>query len=113
MRAVELASKATQAAPRVAGFRGTLGTARYRAGDWKGAITDLEAAIRLRKSADPANASEGFFLAMGHWQLGAKEKARQWYDKSVAWVDQSKRGDAELQRFRSEAAQLFGVKEKP
>jgi hypothetical protein len=28
--------------PKKADFRGTLGAARYRAGDWQGAIADLE-----------------------------------------------------------------------
>ena len=27
--------------------------------------------------------SNGFFFAMAHWQLGEKEKARQWYSKAA------------------------------
>src|SRR5262249_181470 len=51
-RAVALATEATQKSPKRADYRGTLGVARYRAGDWKGAIADLERAINLRKPED-------------------------------------------------------------
>jgi tetratricopeptide (TPR) repeat protein len=112
-RALELASKAVEAAPANADFRGTLGAARYRAGDWKGAIADLGKAISLRKSDNAINANEGYFLAMAHWQLGEKEKAREWFDKATAGMDKSKREDAELKRFRAEAAELLGIAEKP
>ncbi len=111
-RAVELAAQAAAKSPKNAGYRGTLGSARYRAGDWKGAIADLEQAISLRKPDDPANANEGFFLAMAHWQLGAKDKAREWFDKAVQWMDKGKKDDAELKRFRAEAAELLGVEQK-
>ena len=99
--------------PKKADFRDTLGTARYRAGDWKGAIADLEQALRLRKADDSANSSAGFFLAMASWQVGDKAKAREWFDKSVAWMEQGKqKDDADLKRFRAEAAELLGIKEK-
>ncbi len=112
-RAVEFASKAAGAAPTNAGYRGTLGVARYTSGDWKGAVADLEKAINLRKPDDPSRASEGFFLAMANWQLGQKDEARAWFDKSVAWMDKRKKDDAELKRFRAEAAELLGINEKP
>jgi tetratricopeptide (TPR) repeat protein len=111
-RAVELAAKAAQAEPTTDGHRGTLGTARYRAGDWKGAIADLEQAIGLRKPDDPRNANEGFFLAMAHWQLGEKGQAREWFAKSVQWMEKGNQDDAELKRFRAEAAGLLGVEKK-
>ena len=110
-RAMDLAAKAVAGDPKNADFRDTLGTARYRAGDWKGAIADLEQALRLRKADDSANSSAGFFLAMAYWQVGDKAKAREWFDKSVVWMDKSKNDDAELKRFRAEAAELLVVKE--
>ena len=58
------------------------------------------------------NANEGFFLAMAHWQLGEKDKAREWFDKAVKWMDKGKKDDAELKRFRAEAAELLGAKDK-
>ena len=79
----------------------------------KGAVADIETAINLGKPDDPARASEGFFLAMAHFRLGDKEKAHDWFDKSVAWMDKGKKDDAELKRFRAEAAELLGVEAKP
>jgi tetratricopeptide (TPR) repeat protein len=112
-RAVDLAAKAVAGDPKNALFRDTLGAARNRAGDWKGAIADLEQAIRLRKTDDPANSYAGFFLAMAYRQIGDQAKAREWFDKAVAWMDQGKqKDDAELKRFRAEAAELIGVIEK-
>jgi tetratricopeptide (TPR) repeat protein len=108
-RAVELAAKAAELLPPPANPWGTLGTARYRSGDWKGAISDLEKAIGLRSPDDPFNASNGFVLAMAYWQLGEKDKARAWFDKSVVRMDKSLQENAELKRFRAEAAQLLGI----
>jgi tetratricopeptide (TPR) repeat protein/tRNA A-37 threonylcarbamoyl transferase component Bud32 len=113
LRAVDLAVQAVAGDPKKADFRDTLGIARYRAGDWKGAIADLGQALRLRKADDSANSSTGFFLAMASWQVGDKAKAREWFDKSVAWMDQGKqKDDADVKRFRAEAAELLGMKEK-
>ena len=30
-----------------------------------------------------------FFLAMARWQLGEKDKAREWYDRAVQWMDKN------------------------
>jgi uncharacterized protein HemY len=110
-RAVELAKGAVEKSPKSSAYRGTLGTARYRAGDWKAASADLEQAIRLGKADNSKNAFNGFFLAMAHWQLGDKDKARAWFDKSLAWMEKSKKDDVELKRLRAEAADLLGVKD--
>jgi serine/threonine protein kinase len=112
-RALELAQKAADLSPKNADYRGTLGTARYRTGDWKRASAELEKAIALRGPAHPDNATEGYFLAMVHWQLGAKAKARDWFTKSVQWMDQGTKGNAELKRFRAEAAALLGIQDDP
>jgi serine/threonine protein kinase/tetratricopeptide (TPR) repeat protein len=112
-RAVELATKAVAAYPKNAEFCFTLGTARYRAGDWKGAIADLERALRLGKADDSENSSTGFFLAMAYRQVGDQAKAREWFTKSVAWMEQGKQQDnANLKRIRAEAAELLGLKDK-
>jgi tetratricopeptide (TPR) repeat protein len=107
-RALELAKKAAQSAPKNAGIWGTLGTVRYRSGDWRGAIADLEKAIGLRTSEYRLNAHEGFFLAMAYWQLGDKDKAHHWFAKSVQWMDQWRIENSELKGFRDEAAELMG-----
>ena len=106
-----MAAKAAELLPTEAGFRGTLGTARYRTGDWKGAIADLEKAIGLSNPYHPYNATNGFFLAMAHWHLGEKDKARTWFDKAVQWMDKGLPENTDLKRFRAEAAELLGIAE--
>jgi eukaryotic-like serine/threonine-protein kinase len=120
-RALELAKKAVQASPKEAEYWEAYGVARYRTGDWTGAVETLEKAISLRKPDDPLSedASHGFFLAMAHRQLGDKAKARHWFDKSVQWMEKelsAKKGwwphDEELKRLHAEAAELIGMKQK-
>ena len=53
-----------------------------------------------------------YFLAMGYWQLNEKEKAREFYDRAVRWMEKNQPRNDELRGFRSEAAELLGVKEK-
>jgi hypothetical protein len=53
------------------------------------------------------------YLAMAHWQLGEKDKARQRYDQGVNWMTENKPANEDLTRLRNEAAELLGVsKEK-
>ena len=109
-RAVDLAAQAVEKSPTEWSFLQTLGVARYRNRDWIGAIADLEKSMSQGQAEDSDKALFGFFLAMAQWQLGAKDKAREWYDKSVQWMAKSKKDDAELKRFRAEAAALLGQK---
>ncbi len=108
-QAVALAKKAIELAPTHPGFPNTLGAAHYRAGDWKAAIAALEKSMELRKGGD---SNDWFLLAMTHWQLGEKDKARDWYDRAVQWMDKNQPTDEDLRRFRAEAAELLGVKEE-
>jgi Tfp pilus assembly protein PilF len=108
-RALELAKKAVALSPREADIANTYGTALYRTGDWQGAIGELERAIGLRTPGNPLKAAEGFVLAMAHWQLGAKDKAREWFTRSVQWMDKGMQNNADLKRWRAEAAALLGM----
>jgi tetratricopeptide (TPR) repeat protein len=107
--AVELARQATDISPKDGGFQNTLGVALYRAGDWKGAVAALEKSVELDSGGD---ASDGFFLAMAHWQLGDKDAARTHYDKAVARMEKDAPKNEELLRFRGEAARLLGIEQK-
>jgi len=109
-RAVELAKKALQMAPKRDVFWKTLGVAHYRAGDWKSAVVALEKSSELRKGGD---ANDGFFLAMTQWQLGKKEEARQCYDRAVAWMEKNKPKDDDLRHLRAEAAELLKIESQP
>jgi tetratricopeptide (TPR) repeat protein len=108
-QAVTLAKKAVEIAPKKGAYHNTLGVAHYGAGDWKAALGSLEKSMELRKGGD---SHDWFFLAMTHWQLGAKDKARAWYDRAVQWMDKNQPDNEELRRFRAEAAELLGLNEK-
>jgi len=108
-RAVELAEKAVQAAPTNGGYQNTLGVAQYRAGNWHEAQTALRKSMEL---GNGGNSFDWFFLAMAHWQLGAKDEARKWYDNAVEWMDKNAKDISELRRFRNEAEDLLEIKKK-
>jgi tetratricopeptide (TPR) repeat protein/serine/threonine protein kinase len=106
-RAVELARKAVELAPKEGGYWNTLGVAHYRAADWKAAIAALAKSMELRRAGD---SFDWFFLAMAHWQLGDKKGARKWYDQAVQWMEKNQPKNEELWRFRAEAEKLMEVK---
>jgi tetratricopeptide (TPR) repeat protein/serine/threonine protein kinase len=108
-RAVELAQKAVQLAPKDGDYWSTVGVAYYRADDWKNAVTALEKSLEL--SPEESVADNGFFLAMSHWKLGDKEQARQWYGKAAASMEKNRPTDGELLQFRAEASSLLGLRD--
>ncbi len=103
-KAVELAKSAVVAFPLEGNYWNTLGVAEYRAGDWKGAIKTLEKSLELHKGGD---SNDWFFLAMGHWQMGHCDQARQWYRKAVDGMAKGNSRDPELLRFRIEAEAML------
>jgi WD40 repeat protein/serine/threonine protein kinase/Tfp pilus assembly protein PilF len=116
-RVLALAEKAAKSDPKSFQYQVTLGAALYRAGRLEEAAQRLAEADRLPKEPSErlrsSPAYDWFFLAMAHWQLGQKDEARKWYDKAAAWMEQNKPKDADLLRFRAEAAELLGIEEKP
>ncbi len=106
IRAVALAEAATSLAPQSGAYWNTLGVARYRAGDRKGAIDALERSMRLRSGGDPY---DWFFLAMAQFRLGDTAAARAWYDRSLGWLKANTQDHRELQEFRLEAQELLGL----
>jgi tetratricopeptide (TPR) repeat protein len=108
-RAVEVARKAVEKAPKAGEVWNTLGVAEYRAGAWDEAIEALSRSVELTSGG---SASDHFFLAMAHWKKGDKAKARSWYDKAVHWMEETKSQGDELPRFRDEAAALLGVTDR-
>jgi tetratricopeptide (TPR) repeat protein len=112
-RAVQLANKAIELEPQRKFLWNTLGVARYRAGDWKGAVTALEKSMALYSLYPESLTEESystFVLAMAQWRLGDKDEARRWYDRAVRWMDKYEPNQEELRCFRAEAADLLGVK---
>jgi serine/threonine protein kinase/Flp pilus assembly protein TadD len=115
-RAVVLARRALELAPDFGRAWGTLGVACYQAGRWSEAITDLEKSLALLPETlrlHQVTTITWFHLAMAYSRLGEDRKARSWYDKAVAWMDNNQQYNDELRRFRAEAAEVLGIKEKP
>jgi WD40 repeat protein/Tfp pilus assembly protein PilF len=103
-QAVALAMKAVELDPKNLAYANTLGVAHYRSGDWNSAIAAHEKSMELRKGGD---SFDWFFLAMARWRLGEKDKAREWYDRAVEWMDKNQPTNEELRRFRVEAEELM------
>ena len=85
-RAVRLAKKVVAARPESANYRNTLGVAYYRSGDDRAAVAELEKAMSMQAGG---TRFDWFFLAMAHWRLGDRDKARMCFDRAVQWMDQS------------------------
>jgi eukaryotic-like serine/threonine-protein kinase len=106
--AVKLAQSAVGLDPKKRNFRNTLGAAFYRAGDWRGAVTELERAETLNN--DNQRKLEHFFLAMAYHRLGETEVARRHYSQAVSWMADLPTPDKEALRLRSEAVAVLEVK---
>ena len=113
-RAVQFAKRAVELSPNMASFWNTLGTAQYRAGDWRGAIE----ALNKSEESMPGRYTSGnaLFLSMAHWQLGEQDEARRWYGRAVEWMEKNKeqldkkpKSKAELLCFQVEAEELLKI----
>jgi serine/threonine protein kinase/Flp pilus assembly protein TadD len=114
-RAVELARKAVELAPK-AGRQAydawnTLGVALCRTGDWEAAIDALEMSQSMRPEQELA--LNGFFLAMAYWRVDRRAQARSWYDRAVESMDKIRPTDNRLKGFRAEAASMLGLNGLP
>jgi eukaryotic-like serine/threonine-protein kinase len=106
-QALELASRAARRFPQSGTLRSTLGLARFRAGDWKGAILDLNEARTLDNT--DGDAVDWFVLAMAHHQAGEKADARASYEHATGSVSAVAHGRQWSQLHR-EASTLLGIR---
>ena len=106
-RAVELARLAVGSNGKNGVYRGALGSALYRAGDWKAAIEELNESIKLRGR----HGADMLFLAMAHKRLEQDAEARTWFDRAIEWIEMNAPKDDELRRFRDEATVLLELKD--
>jgi serine/threonine protein kinase len=105
-QAAELAGRAVSTVPDDGRYWNTLGVARARAGDWPAAVPALEKSMALRRGGDPY---DWFFLAMAAWHGGDHARARDWYRRSVDWMDaHHPLGEAVL-RYKAEADAVLGT----
>lgn len=109
-RSLVLAKATLERAPQNGAYWHTLGIAHYRAGEWEAATGALKKSEELLTGRNQAVNS--LFQAMAHWRLGEKEKAQSHYAQAMAWLG-TRQGDEDFRRFRSEAAELLGVTDKP
>jgi eukaryotic-like serine/threonine-protein kinase len=107
--AVELGKRAAELEPQGGNWWSTLGTADYRAGDFKAAIADLEKAVQLEGGG---TSYDFFFQAMAEHQAGHADAAQRYYAKAIQWMDAHAAQNQELLRFRAEAERLFGSEVK-
>jgi tetratricopeptide (TPR) repeat protein len=84
----------------------TLGVARYRAGDWTGAIEALERSA-LSSPGGAGTAFDHYFLAMAWCQLGHEDRAREWLERGIAWASRHRPDHSALERFRRETESLM------
>jgi superkiller protein 3 len=110
--AIATARESVKLAPQSSFAWQVLGWAHYRARDWKASIEALEKSCALQDNPKGGDAYQWFFQAMAHWQLGQKEKAREFHDRAVQWMDKNGPKSEQLRRFRAEASQLLELKKK-
>ena len=112
--AVDVATRAVGHSPLDRDAYWVLGLANYRAGKWAESVSAHERSLTMQEDD---GGWEWFFMAMSHWQLGHGEKAKQYYTQAVDWLKNQQPQRREAQRFRTEAAEVLGLKtgiaEKP
>jgi tetratricopeptide (TPR) repeat protein len=100
--ALGMAEEALQASGDHLASWNTLGVARYRVGDWAGAIEALERSS-LASVDGRGTAFDHYFLAMAWSRLQHEDQAREWLERGVAWSARNRPGHPTLERFRDEA----------
>jgi tetratricopeptide (TPR) repeat protein len=102
-KAVALAEELVARAPKEPAHWDVLGIARYRAGDFQGALAALQ------KHPVPTKLYSGFFLAMTYWQLDNQGEAHRCYERTTERMRRETAPSDILIRSRDEAAELLGI----
>jgi tetratricopeptide (TPR) repeat protein len=106
VQALDLVEEAVRSTADHHAFWNTLGVARYRTGDWTGAIEALEHSV-LSSPDFQGTAFDHFFMAMAWCQLQHEDRAREWLERGIAWVSRYRPNHPALERFREEAETLL------
>jgi serine/threonine protein kinase len=83
----------------------TRGMIRYRQRDWEAALTALERSEEMSRGR--LTNLNGFFAAMACWEIGQKERAREWYRRAVRQLERDP--DPVLTHPRAEAEARLGI----
>ena len=112
-RAVLLAEKAVRLGPKAGYMLNNLGTAYYRAGQYRKAVETLLEADRIEPGGP--GAYELFFLAMSHQKLGESEAARACFGRALQWWREhpNEGSSDELKSFQAEAEALLSQDKRP
>jgi tetratricopeptide (TPR) repeat protein len=104
-KAIDLLQQSLRRAPQNAKYRGALGAAHYRAGQWDLAVTALTEALRQRPDGD---GTMYLYLAMAYQKRGDKDQANAGLQRGTRWVQERCPGDPDLQQLRNEAMGVLG-----
>jgi tetratricopeptide (TPR) repeat protein len=110
--ALEHAQQAIKLDPSHHDWFHTLGVAHCRLGHWKEALEAIGKSRLLAKHTGPPDSFDRFFEAMAYAGLGDRAQARRCYDEAVQWMEKRLPDHPDLLRFRAEAAQVLGIKDK-
>jgi tetratricopeptide (TPR) repeat protein len=105
-RAVDLAKKAIAIEARNPQYWRTLGAAQYRTGQWAAALDSFDKSMVLQ------NGGEGldwYFVAMTHWQMGDKTRAREFFRKAETWQQTERVASGDLEGIDREAVNLLAA----
>jgi serine/threonine protein kinase len=109
VRAIDLAERAIELAPRRESCWNTLGTAHYRAGNLEDAVKALNESLHCSKGG-VGSAYTLFYLAMSHSCLGRNHEGRMKYEQACDWMDQNGYGShGELRSLRAEAGGVLMI----
>jgi eukaryotic-like serine/threonine-protein kinase len=103
--ALALSDRAVRLSPEAGNVWNTLGIARYRTGDWEGAIKALRRSMDLNDGGDGI---DWFFLAMALSRKGDRAAAAEWYRRATEWAGHNDPYVGEIRRVRAEAAEALG-----
>jgi uncharacterized protein HemY len=99
-----MAKRAVALTPEQGDCWSALGIAQYRNGEWKKAEAALQKAMQL---CNGGPCIDWLVLAMTCQQLGELVQARQWFDRSAAWMEQNQPVADDLTRLRAEAVTVM------
>jgi Flp pilus assembly protein TadD len=99
-KALTVATAAKDRTTQSATYWNGVGVAHYRLENWQESIHALTEAERLRADG---HCLDWFFLAMACSKSGENDKARNYFDRAIEWMQKNSPNNTDLQRIRLEA----------